>query len=62
MGCCTWRSHLILTWTPSLVCVLGKIKNEIQGFPYLGSVYIRVVVVFFAVFLQIITEHSVSKQ
>ena len=31
-GCCTCRPRPILNWTPYLVCVLGKIKNEIQGF------------------------------
>ena len=34
MGCCSWRSHQILTWTPYLLCVLGKMKNEIHGFHY----------------------------
>ena len=34
MCCLMWRSHLILTWTLYLLCVLDKINNEIQGFPY----------------------------
>ena len=39
MSCCTWRSHMILTWTPYLLCVLGKTKNKIQEYPYFGSAY-----------------------
>ena len=29
VGCCMWRSHLIWTWAPYLVCALGKIRNDL---------------------------------
>ena len=39
MGCCMWRSHPLLTWTPSyLLCVLSKIKMLYKGSFMCGSI------------------------